>query len=67
MEATTDTGKRLMQRGLDPGREWQSAFNGPGPWWNAGASHMNNAYRAAFFVHLGLPFLIGLHRHLNRA
>lgn len=35
--------------------------------WNTGASHMNNAYRAAFFVHLGLPFLIGLHRHLNRA
>ena len=59
--------KRLMQRGLDPERAWRSASNGRGPWWNAGASHMNDAYRAAFFVQLGLPSLIGLHRHLNRA
>ena len=59
--------KRLMQRGLDPERAWRSAFNGHGPWWNAGASHMNDAYRATFFLQLGLPSLIGLHRHLNRA
>jgi RNA-directed DNA polymerase len=59
--------KRLMQRGLDPQRAWQSASNGRGPWWNAGASHMNDAYRAAFFTQLGLPSLIGLHHHLNRA
>lgn len=59
--------KRLMQRGLDPELASRSAFNGRGPWWNAGASHMNDAYRAAFFVHLALPSLIGLHRHLNRA
>jgi RNA-directed DNA polymerase len=59
--------KRLMQRGLDPERAWRSAYNGRGPWWNAGASHMNDAYRAAFFTQLGLPSLIGLHRHLNRA
>lgn len=59
--------KRLMQRGLDLERAWRSAFNGRGPWWNAGASHMNDAYRAPFFTQLGLPSLIGLHRHLNRA
>jgi RNA-directed DNA polymerase len=59
--------KRLMQRGLDPERAWRSASNGRGPWWNAGASHMNDAYRATFFTQLGLPSLIGLHRHLNRA
>ncbi len=59
--------KRLMQRGLDPERAWRSAYNGRGPWWNAGASHMNDAYRAAFFAQLGLPSLIGLHHHLNRA
>ena len=58
--------KRLMQRGLDRERAWRSAYNGRGPWWNAGASHMNDAYRAAFFAQLGLPSLIGLHRHLNR-
>jgi hypothetical protein len=34
---------RLMQRGLDPERAWRSASNGRGPWWNAGASHMNDA------------------------
>ncbi len=59
--------KRLMQRGLDPERAWRSASNGRGPWWNAGASHMNDAYRAAFFTQLGLPSLIGLHHRLNRA
>jgi len=59
--------RRLMQRGLDPERAWRSASNGRGPWWNAGASHMHDAYRAAFFAQLGLPSLIGLHRHLNRA
>ena len=58
---------RLMQRGLDPERAWRSASNGRGPWWNAGASHMNDAYRAAFFTQIGLPSLIRLHRHLNRA
>jgi RNA-directed DNA polymerase len=59
--------KRLMQRGLDETRAWRSACNGRGPWWNAGASHMNDAYRAAFFTQLGLPSLLGLHHHLNRA
>jgi RNA-directed DNA polymerase len=59
--------KRLRQRGLDPERAWRSASNGRGPWWNAGASHMNDACRAAFFTQLGLPSFIGLHRHLNRA
>jgi RNA-directed DNA polymerase len=56
-----------MQRGLDKPRAWQSAYNGHGPWWNAGASHMNDAYRAAFFDSLGLLSLQQLHRRLNRA
>ncbi|MBI3709342.1 MAG: group II intron reverse transcriptase/maturase [Proteobacteria bacterium] len=59
--------KRLMQRGLDRLRAWQSAYNGRGPWWNAGASHMNEAYRAAVFAQLGLPSLLDLHFRLNRA
>jgi RNA-directed DNA polymerase len=59
--------KRLMQRGLDRLRAWRSATNGRGPWWNAGASHMNDAYRAAFFITLGLPSLQQLHPGLNRA
>ncbi len=58
--------KRLMQRGLERLRAWQSANNGRGPWWNAGASHMNDAYRAAFFAQLGLPSFQALHASLNR-
>ena len=57
---------RLMQRGLDEERAWRSANNGRGPWWNAGASHMNDAFRAAFFAGLGLPSLQMEHRRLNR-
>lgn len=57
---------RLMQRGLPEERAWASANNGRGPWWNAGASHMNDAFRAGFFVTLGLPSLLTEHRRLNR-
>ena len=57
---------RLMQRGLDEERAWASAYNGRGPWWNAGASHMNDAIRANVFTKLGLPSLQMEHRRLNR-
>jgi len=33
--------KELVRRGVSPEREATSAYNGRGPWWNAGASHMN--------------------------
>ncbi len=59
--------KRLMQRGLDADRAWASAYNGHGPWWNAGASHMHGAFRKAFFDQLGLPSLLDHHRRLNDA
>ncbi|MCC7348545.1 MAG: group II intron reverse transcriptase/maturase, partial [Variibacter sp.] len=36
--------RNLMQRGLTEERAWRSASNGRGPWWNAGASHMNAAF-----------------------
>ena len=35
--------KRLMKRGIDQILAHTSAYNGHGPWWNAGASHMNAA------------------------
>ena len=57
---------RLMQRGLTEERAQASASNGRGPWWNAGASHMNDAFRSAFFANLGLPSLQMEHRRLNR-
>jgi hypothetical protein len=34
-----------------------SAFNGHGPWWNAGASHLNLALPTAYFRRLGLLLL----------
>ena len=46
--------KRLMERGLDEQRAWTSAYNGRGAWWNAGASHMNEAYPMGYFRKLGL-------------
>ncbi len=49
--------RRLQQRGLNAHRAWKSASNGRGPWWNAGASHMNAAYPKASFDTLGLVSL----------
>jgi RNA-directed DNA polymerase len=46
--------KRLMERGLEEKRACASAFNGRGPWWNAGAAHMNEAYPVSYFRELGL-------------
>jgi group II intron reverse transcriptase/maturase len=46
--------RKLMQRGLSEERAWISATNGRGPWWNSGASHMNQAIDVANFTKLGL-------------
>jgi hypothetical protein len=59
--------QKLMARGLDELRAWHSAYNGRGPWWNAGASHMNEAYRKSDFVTLGLLSFQELHSRLNHA
>ena len=50
--------KNLVQRGLTEARAWQSAGNGRGPWWNAGASHMNEAFKKAYFDKMGLVSLL---------
>jgi group II intron reverse transcriptase/maturase len=50
--------KKLMQRGLSEERSWRSAYNGRGPWWNSGASHMNAAFTASYFRKLGLLSLL---------
>jgi len=56
---------RLMKRGLAEERAWRSASNGRGPWWNSGASHMNDAFRKTFFDQLGLVSLQGQLRQLQ--
>jgi RNA-directed DNA polymerase len=58
--------QRLMQRGIGEARARESAGNGRGPWWNAGASHMNEAFPTSFFDTLGLPSLLREHRRLQR-
>jgi len=57
--------RRLMSRGLDPTRAWQSATNGRGPWWNSGASHMHAAYPKAWFDAQGLASLVDTHRRFQ--
>jgi RNA-directed DNA polymerase len=50
--------RKLIALGLDRGRARESAFNGHGPWWNAGASHMNAVLPTASFRKLGLISLL---------
>jgi hypothetical protein len=46
-----------IKRGLTKERVWKSATNGRGPWWNAGQSHMNEAYPKSYFEKSGLVSL----------
>ena len=46
--------QELMRRGLREEHAARSAFNQRGPWWNAGASHMNLAYPKRYFDTIGL-------------
>ena len=59
--------KNLMRRGLSEQRAWQSATNGHGPWWNGGASHMNEAYPQSWFDHMGLVSLLATQRRFSSA
>ena len=47
-----------MTAGDAEGRDEKSATNGRGPWWNSGASHMNDAFRKSHFDNLGLVSLL---------
>lgn len=57
--------RMLMKAGLEEARAWRSASNQRGAWWNAGASHMNQAYRKRWFEGLGLVSLLDLHRQFQ--
>jgi len=50
--------RKLTALGLDRERARESAFNGRGPWWNAGASHMNAALPTSYFRKMGLISLL---------
>lgn len=57
--------KELVRRGLDPERAWASVSNGRGPWWNAGASHMNQAVPTRVLSQYGLVSLVTESRRLR--
>jgi RNA-directed DNA polymerase len=54
--------KKLIVRGIEKARAFTSAYNGRGPWWNAGASHMNVAVTAKWLHQQGLMSLLTEHR-----
>ena len=53
--------KNLMGRGLPEETAWKSATNGRGPWWNAGAQHMNLAFSKNSFDRMKLVSLLDRH------
>jgi RNA-directed DNA polymerase len=56
---------KLRALGLGEEHARLSAGNGHGPWWNAGASHMNLALPAQYFTSKGLVSLMETHRRLQ--
>jgi group II intron reverse transcriptase/maturase len=57
--------RNLIKAGLTEERAWRSVSNQRGPWWNSGASHMNHAFRKAYFDRLGLVSLQDTLRRLQ--
>jgi RNA-directed DNA polymerase len=57
--------RKLRALGLDAERARRSASNGQGPWWNAGAPHMNQALPAKYFTAKGLVSLMDTHQRLQ--
>jgi RNA-directed DNA polymerase len=57
--------RKLTERGIGRQRARTSAYNGRGPWWNAGASHMHAAVPTRWLTQLGLLSLTGEHRRLG--
>jgi RNA-directed DNA polymerase len=56
--------KKLRKLGLEKSRAKMAAYNSFGPWWNAGASHMNQAIPIKTFDQMGLVSLLEQHRRL---
>jgi RNA-directed DNA polymerase len=56
----------LRKRGLSRREAERYADNGRGPWWNAGARHMNQAVPTHTLQQLGLVSFVQEHRRLAR-
>jgi hypothetical protein len=57
--------RKLRALGMEGDRAFHSASNGQGPWWNAGASHMNHALPAKYFTAKGLVSLMEFRTNAN--
>lgn len=58
--------RNLKRLGLAEARACKSAFNGRGPWWNSGASHMNQALPKKLWDRLGLVSILDTINRLSR-
>lgn len=58
--------RNLIRLGLSEARACISAFNGRGPWWNSGASHMNQALPKKLWDQLGLVSILDTINRLSR-
>lgn len=58
---------QLRRHGLTAEHARLGAGNGRGPWWNAGASHMNAAVPTSALHQLGLVSFVEEHRRLARS
>jgi RNA-directed DNA polymerase len=56
--------RRLLKLGVDAPRAKAGAMNNRGPWWNAGASHMNQAIPNNTLRGFGLVSFLDEHRRL---
>lgn len=52
--------KALLKLGFTKAKAKKSAYNGHGPWWNSGQSHMNAAFPHSYFAKMGLISLLQL-------
>ena len=50
--------RKLLALGFTQEKARVCAFNGRGPWWNAGSQHLNAALPTSYFRRLGLVLLI---------
>jgi RNA-directed DNA polymerase len=58
--------KHLFKLGLSRFTAWKSSVNGRGPWWNAGASHMNRTLPKVWFLKSGLVSVLDVVTQLQR-
>lgn len=56
--------KELRKRGLNAARARTAAYNGRGPWWNAGSPYVGQAVPNSTFSQMGLVSLLEQHRRL---